>query len=86
MSMRASELREMSLEEVTGRLDDLQEEIPKCPSCLTPLEKGAKICPVCGYDLRHSKKEITVFECPECGGDVEENARFCSQCGVEFIE
>lgn len=27
MSMRASELREMSLEEVTGKLDDLQEEV-----------------------------------------------------------
>ncbi len=25
--MRASELREMSLEEVTGKLDDLQEEV-----------------------------------------------------------
>jgi hypothetical protein len=67
-------------------IDDLQVEIPKCPSCSTALEKGASICAVCGYDSRGTKKKIAVFECPECGGSVEQNARFCSQCGVEFIE
>ena len=73
-----------------GRLkqmfDELQVEIPKCPSCSTVLEKGAPTCAVCGYDSRGTKKKVAVFECPECGDNVKENARFCSKCGVEFIE
>ncbi len=66
--------------------EELQDEIPKCPSCSTQMEKGAHICVVCGHDVRGTKKKIAVFECPECGATVKETARFCSDCGVEFID
>jgi hypothetical protein len=66
--------------------DEILDEIIKCPSCGTTLEKGVTLCAVCGYDSQGAIQEVAAFECPECGTNMAEDSRFCSHCGLKFIK
>jgi hypothetical protein len=66
--------------------DEILDEIIKCPSCGTALEKGVTSCSVCGYNSQGTIENVAVFDCPECGTNMAENSRFCSHCGLKFVK
>ena len=52
----------------------------KCPSCDSPMEKGAKFCGNCGNTF----DEKIELKCPNCGAAIEKGGNFCSECGQKI--
>lgn len=49
--------------------------IASCPKCEHSLEKNAKFCPQCGYNLKPNNA------CPSCKAKIKPNDKFCPECG-----
>ena len=54
----------------------------QCPKCGAELEKGARFCVQCGYELPVPVKKV----CAGCGAELQEGAKFCTKCGTKVEE
>jgi len=70
--------------------------ITKCPKCDSKLEKDARFCSRCGYQIPEKKiiydseEKITESNmkrnCSVCGREIPLDARICPYCGKNFGE
>lgn len=51
----------------------------QCPKCGAELEKGARFCVQCGYELPVPVKKV----CAGCGAELADGVKFCTKCGTK---
>jgi RNA polymerase subunit RPABC4/transcription elongation factor Spt4 len=51
-----------------------EKNVPACPACQKPVDKGFVYCPGCGASLQKT--------CPNCGRPVEPDWKVCPHCGT----
>lgn len=51
----------------------------QCPKCGAELEKGARFCVQCGYELPVPVKKV----CAGCGAELQDGVKFCTKCGTK---
>ncbi len=49
-----------------------------CPSCDDVINTDSEKCPICDYDLTHSKR------CPSCAKGIDKTAEICSNCYTDL--
>lgn len=77
---RVDELK-ADIDSCKEQLIDLKGMI-QCPKCGAELEKGARFCIQCGYELPVPVKKV----CAGCGAELQEGAKFCTKCGTKVEE
>lgn len=76
------------VDELKGEIASCKEQLIdlkgmiQCPKCGAELEKGAKFCVQCGYELPVPVKKV----CADCGAELQEGAKFCTKCGTKVEE
>jgi len=53
-----------------------EKNVPACPACQKPVERGFVYCPGCGASLQAT--------CPNCGKPVESDWKVCPHCGTRL--
>lgn len=76
------------VDELKGEIASCKEQLIdlkgmiQCPKCGAELEKGARFCVQCGYELPVPVKKV----CAGCGAELQEGAKFCTKCGTKVEE
>lgn len=59
-------------------------ETKNCPKCNSIIDKNARFCSYCGFDIESKNVVHDIIKCSSCGAELKTDSKFCMECGKKY--